>query len=112
MMLTCAPQYDNNTTVESAHGKYNAPKIWLIVNTTFTYSYYERLHTDYLDKRNLPKLIIRLVLSILPHAPLNLSEPRKIQHNIDNTYNAHQEFPHPPEPNSGRQSWLSPSNSN
>ena len=66
-MLTCAPQYDNNTTVESAHGRYNAPKTWLIVNTTFTYSYYERLHTDYLDKRNLPKLIIRLVLSILPH---------------------------------------------
>ena len=65
-MLTCAPQYDNNTTVESAHGRYNAPKTWLIVNTTFTYSYYERLHTDYLDKRNLPKLIIRLVLSILP----------------------------------------------
>ena len=111
-MLTCTPQYDNNTTVGSAHGRYNAHKTWLIVNTIFTYSYYERLHTDYLDKRNLPKLIIRLVLSILPHAPLNLSEPRKIQHNIDNTYNAHQEFPHPPEPNSERQSWLSPSNSN
>ena len=74
-MLTCTPQYDNNTTVGSAHGRYNAHKTWLIVNTTFTYSYYERLHTDYLDKRNLPKLIIRLVLSILPHAPLNLSEP-------------------------------------
>ena len=39
----------------------------LIVNTTFIDSYYEELHTDYLDKRNLPKLIIRLVLSILPH---------------------------------------------
>ena len=67
-MLTCTPQYDNNTTVGSAHGRYNAHKTWLIVNTIFTYSYYERLHTDYLDKRNLPKLIIRLVLSILPHS--------------------------------------------
>ena len=71
-MLTCAPQYDNNTTVESAHGRYNAPKTWLIVNTTFTYSYYERLHTDYLDKRNLPKLIIRLVLSILPQYDISI----------------------------------------
>ena len=50
-MLTCAPQYDNNTTVESAHGRYNAPKTWLIVNTIFTYSYNERLHTDYLDTK-------------------------------------------------------------
>ena len=47
----------------------------LIVNITFIDSYYEELHTDYLGQKNLLKLIIRLVLSILPHAPLNLSEP-------------------------------------
>ena len=50
-MLTCTPQYDNNTTVGSAHGRYNAHKTWLIVNTTFTYSYYEEVHTDYLDTK-------------------------------------------------------------
>ena len=65
-MLTCAPQYDNNTTVESAHGRYNAPKTWLIVNTIFTYSYYEEVPQIIWTQRNLPKLIIRLVLSILP----------------------------------------------
>ena len=40
-MLACTLQYDNRVTVGSAHGKYNAHKTWLIVNTTFIISYYE-----------------------------------------------------------------------
>ena len=45
-MLACTLQYDNRVTVGSAHGKYNAHKTWLIVNTTFIISYYEDLHID------------------------------------------------------------------
>ena len=45
-MLACTLQYDNRVTVGSAHGKYNAHKTWLIVNTTFIISYYEDLHKD------------------------------------------------------------------
>ena len=45
-MLTCTPQYDNKVTIGLAHGTDKAHRTWLIVNTTFTDSYYEDLHID------------------------------------------------------------------